>query len=366
VTRSLFTLSIIIATLASGLLPACGSDATGVTTSNFDYWSLTLNHRAIMLALQSPYDTVQLVATPGNLIGAPVSGLSPVTYSTRDTAVTVSPTGLVTARYATDDRMTPVVATLRDTIHGITRVDTALVVVTALPAPHFAQFSIQPQPGDSAKRSRDFRSFPWPAHVRDASGTLVCDETQCTIPVAYTSSNVYVAEIDRTTGFVDPIDTGHVTLTASTFAYGQSYRDTVMFRVGLSIYGSMTAQTNNPTSDFCCDGRAADSVVEKPHVIVGVGASFTWFLTNYIKNKPIIITFSPSDGVDTSSGQYGNVPFSGSGTITSVYCDTITNIYCNHPEARRQARSFTKPGLYQVRYNLFPDSVFLIEVRSEH
>lgn len=364
----LYRIFCLVTVFVSGLLAGCGSDAAGphATASTFSYWSLTFNHQAVMLALQAPYDTVQLVATPRDLRNAPVAGLGSVTYSVNDTAVTVSTTGLVTAHSATEGGMVPVVATLRDTVHGVTHVDTAMVMVTTLPGPRFAQFSIHPTQGDSAKRSMDFGAFPWPVQVRDASGTILCDETQCNIPVAYTSSNVYVAQIDRTTSYVAPADTGYVTLAASTFAYGQAYRDTVRFRIGLSIYGTVSAQTNNPSSPFGYDGKMMDGVTEAPYVIVGVGASFTWYLTNYIPNKPIVVTFSPSVGVDTSSGQYGTITPTGGGTITSVYCDTVTNTYCNQPPARSQARRFTRPGLYQVRYNLFPDSVYLIEVRSEH
>src|SRR5690348_13021390 len=78
----------------------CGHDTTGPAPRDPTtlLWQLDVNHQAVTLATVAPYDTVQLVATPRALGGAPLAG-AVVTYRTTDaTSVVVSPTGLVTAR----------------------------------------------------------------------------------------------------------------------------------------------------------------------------------------------------------------------------------------------------------------------------
>lgn len=348
------------------MLAGCTDAATTPTApaGSSAFWSLTLNHRALVLSLEPSTDTVQLVATPRDANGSPIADVGVITYTTRDTTISVTSNGFVRALYATSGTNAQIVVTSRDTVRGITHADTAIVMVTATALPPFVQFSLQPQAGDSAKRSRDYGWFFWPVRAHDAANTVTCDEMQCPIPVAYQSSNIDVATFDRRVGRVAPQDTGYATLSVSTFAYGRAYADAVRFRIGLGIYASVFAGTNNPPSWGGGDGMPNNSINEKPTFIVGVGASVQWHFYNFIPNKPVVVTFSPTQGIDTSSGQYGDVTPTGNGPITSVYCDTVENEYCMG--AQWQARRFTRPGMYQVRYNTFPDRVYYIDVRDDN
>lgn len=344
------------------------------------YWSLGLNQHAINIALTPPYNTVQLTATPLNPYGTPLSDIGTVTYTPIDTNVTVTATGLVTARVATP--ITAVVATLRDAAQGITHTDTAYIQITAtVPQLPFQRFSIQPPVGDSAKRSIDYientyqnyGQFPWPARIADGSGTTVCDTTGCSILVAYRSSNTAVATISNITplsfvpaGVVQAVDTGATTLSAQTLAYGTELRDSVTFRIGYELLDHIDVIGQWPTQP---SGFLAHSTE-----VLGIGAVVT-FCDYFL--QPMDVVFDQPSAADTASIEdYPYVgtnvfgPTTGTGNIPSIGGDTLimTDIFSptNDVVADCAARRFRQGGTYHWHSTkLFPTEMFTLVVRKE-
>jgi hypothetical protein len=193
----------------------------------------------------------------------------------------------------------------------------------------------------------------------------MCGSSTCTIAVDYESSNPYIAAINENKGTVTPKDTGNVVLSATTYAYGKEYHDSVSFRIGFALSGTITGGTNDSWGYWGGDGLPNVSYNEKPRIIVGVGAVIDWYLFNFIPNKPITITFSNPEALDTATSYVEQLPPSGRGNITSVYCDTLTNYTCEAPNALVQARRFIKTGLLEVHCSLFPDQVYYIDVRED-
>jgi hypothetical protein len=363
--------------LLGSVLLGCGGDATspGLTPANA-YWDLQLNEHAVALALTPGYDTVQLHAIPLNAAGQSLSNVGTTSYAATDSSIRVSTTGLVTAHYVTEaDKMTSVVASLRDEAQGITHYDTVFFVVTATPDTNIAALSMQPAPSDSAKRAivdvQGFSGFTWPAIITHTAGDTVCSTSQCTLPIKYTSSNADVATMS--TGVfgvsvalgpnfatVSPVDVGHTYFKASILAYGKQLRDSVDFLITPSL------------SWFVLMGRDASGAAALGHipttVTLGVGA-----VVNFVNSfdfigplpplyvndlGPVTITFDGPAVVDSAAGFFGPA---GSGDVT-FSCDSAANPSCTSPNEMSKARRFTTPGTYTVHYSLQPSKTYYIKI----
>jgi hypothetical protein len=128
---------------------ACSSpDVSGPTSMNPAElaWRMTLSAHAITMSTVAPYDTLQVAATPMSATGASLLDASSVTFTSSDSSVRVSPTGLLTARQVQNG--VRVIATT--VYHGIRLSDTAIVNVTAVAhPPTFQRLQLQVFPGDS-------------------------------------------------------------------------------------------------------------------------------------------------------------------------------------------------------------------------
>ena len=356
--------------LGGGILSCSGDTSTGpapVATKDA-YGSLQLNQHAINMALTPPANTIRLTATPFSLTGAPMSGLGSVQYTTADSTVTVDSTGLVTAHFTTPSTVTIVVATLQDPIHRVTHVDTAIIQVTdTIPQHALTLFSVQPASTDSAKRALDFGSsaqggtgsFPWPAHAVDAGGTPVCGTMGCAIQVYYTSSNPSVATIDRTTGTVSPIDTGHVVFTATTWMYGVPVRDSVAFTIGYRLNYTVTMTL------AILLGVLTLGFVAPKKLILGVGAVVTFCAPR--TTKQVDIVFDHPEAADSASCIFGGsgrtlAPPSGSGNIAPFGGDTNNNFL---DTINCASRRFKAPGTYRYHSSLFPSDTFEILIQKD-
>ena len=225
--------------IGGALLMGCGSDSTGPTPSSSPdaLWSAPLNWHTVNLALQSPYDTAQLTAVPQTATGTPLTIAGGVTYSSADSTVTVSTTGLVTAHYRTSNTL--VIA--RATVGNVTVADTAVIqVVDSAPVSPVATLSIQPRADGLMVAHTTVTDFSDTTVVRVyatlANGDSVCtgDVAGCpALLVSLSSSNRTVALIG-TDGFgiVDPRQVGRTTFNASTLAYGVALRDSLPFSIG--------------------------------------------------------------------------------------------------------------------------------------
>jgi hypothetical protein len=233
---------------AGGLALSCSGDTTNPTSISAaqTYWALRLNYHAVNMATVAPYDTIQLTATPVNPAGAPLSELGTVTYTTGDSNLVVSPTGLITAHSHTQaGNPSFVVAHWTDQTLNQTRADTAYVQVTdTIPQHRLKTFSIQPLSGDSAKRAVGFaNNLQWPIFATDSANNTVCTATlnadatyapTCALQVSFTTSDPTVAIIQKNGGEwqVNLLRPGHVTFYATTTAYGITLRDSLPFVVG--------------------------------------------------------------------------------------------------------------------------------------
>ena len=361
--------------LFMGALAGCGSDANTPTVGNSHiFWTLQLNHEAIELALPAPYDTVQLTATALDDKGASLVHAGTATYSladTTDSTVIVSPTGLVTARYATvGTNLTKVIASLRDTTQGITHVDTAFIVVTQTANP-LQSFTLQPASGDSAKRALgdQYQNWPlqfvWSVRATNTQGDTVCNASRCALNILYHSSNSIVASINGRTGLVTALDTGHVVFTATTYAYGHSWRDSVVFAIRPSL--SFFAFYHPAYSDQ--NGRFYGPIITTvpDTLILSAGAQIDFVQLGIY--SPFQFTFTHPEDVD-STQDISFLQYSGSGNV-SFACDSLVSFDCYTFDANfnvtynelDKARRFPVPGTYVMVSSLFPEQKTVILVQ---
>ena len=275
---------------------ACGSDAAGPTppTAQNLFFSFAFQWPAVNLALTAPYDTAQLVAIPRTATGAVLTDTNGVPavvhYTTTDSAVQVSATGLVTAHSVTGGAK--VIARL--TIRGVTRTDTAIVQVTATPLPApLATLSIQPPLGGVAVAHTNLATnvlttIPFVATI--ATGDPVTDTictmmNGCTAPllVHYASSDSTIATIDAY-GTVTPIHSGRVLVTISTLAYGVRKVDSLPVSIGYQL------QT---TTDITIDSSQHPPVVSVPalkaHQTTPFSVGLQLAVSNYT-NETFLVT----------------------------------------------------------------------------
>jgi hypothetical protein len=341
--------------LSGGVVLSCSGDTTAPVTRSpaQTYWALQLNQYALNLDLTHADSTFQLTAVALNAIGTSLVGNdSTVHFSTSDSSVTVSPTGLVVARFTTAQAQ--VYASL--TQQNVTHTDTVLVQVTQTPPPSpIRTFSMQPAPGDSAKRAYDFNgggytsAINWPVTATTVAGDTVCNANACPLLVHYTSSNPEIATIDPTAGFVQFVDAGHVVFSATTWAYGMALRDSVAFTVGYRLTYLIGLTLTNllgvPTLSFSAPQQ----------LILGVGAIVTFWNQS---PQPVDVVFDHPAAVDSASfvSFNGTFPPTGGGNIASFGGDTVSYTpyipYYNINDF--VARRFSVPGTYRYHSSLFP------------
>lgn len=281
--RGIAIASVVLATTA------CAGDAAVAPrpTTNVSqmFWALTLDHHAVTLSTVAPYDTIRLTATPRNVSGEPLTGLSAPTFTSLDLQhAQVDSTGLVHARKAGATVL--VVVRLAD--GNLVHVDTAVIKVTNVAVPPvLASLSIHPDSGDSAKTAVDvYRAL--------ATRALAADSTQISgLSVYYTSSDPTTATIDRRTGLVQPIRPGHVTLIAEATAYGITRADTLRFAIGYPSLGLVRIEqlTN-------ADGQVV-TVFVPDRFTVGPGADFVFW--NRINLAADVVFDDPTNVVQSDT-----------------------------------------------------------------
>lgn len=346
-----------VASLLGGFcigMSACGSDTTEplALISAQAYWKLQLDQHAVMLTLTAPTDTISLHATPLNAEGDPLSGLGVVRYYASDSTISVDSTGLVSANYTTvGSQVSFVVASLADTVHTQTLVDTCFFRVTATAPTSLATISIQPSIGDSATRALVTGVTLYSVQ---AIGTNRDSSKVTNFFVYFTSSDPTIATIDRLSGQVRALRTGHVTFYAQTLAYGIVALDSLHFDVTLPI-----AQTIS-LLPIALTGSSTVSLTFWPQIVtVGVGAVVTWSNSSYTDSADVV--FDDPENVD--SVQFSNVYpfFTGSGDIGSWAADTVGGsgldsialqtyiIHWNNESLGKRFYQLTYGGKYRLR-----------------
>ena len=231
---------------------ACSSpDLSGPTSTDPAqlYYTIALSAHAITMDTLPPYDTLQLTATPRNAVGALLVGAPAPTFTTTDSSVRVSATGLLTARAVRNN--VNVIATL--IYHGIRLADTAVINVTgnATPPPMFDHLIFGLSAGDSVMIAfpNQFSRFYFPTTKQlqtvaaDAAGTQIpgslvalrtsdvlkatfqteFDDNSRTAVVSTNSANVNI--VLNTSGM------GPVTVYASATVYGVTFQDSLQLMI---------------------------------------------------------------------------------------------------------------------------------------
>jgi hypothetical protein len=247
----------------------CGAkDPTPVQPLSLNpYYALRLNIRYAVMSTASPYDTLQLVATPYDGSGAVLSTTAtPVFSTTDDSVISVTPSGFVHALKATSTAY--VTVRLQDPVSYVTHTDTAVIAITDdAPASPLTTFAIQPLPGDSARLAAGNQFFPvdtLAVRATDADGTDITSN----LFIRYASSNATVASVDPVSGVVAGLKVGTATITATTTYYGVTKRDSVM----LTIVNPILATVSLTPVSTASDGSPLWGF--SPHTItVGVGGT---------------------------------------------------------------------------------------------
>jgi hypothetical protein len=311
---------------------ACTSDTAGLVQafSPADtYFGLTLNQHAINMALTAPSNTIQLTATALNALNHPLANAGQATFTTLDSCVTVTASGLVTARFATLGQHTGVVARLQQ--DNVTYVDTAYIRVTETAPAAIALFSIQPPLGDSAIRGGI--QYTPTVTATDVNGQPVEFDLHIngtnTNYVWFTSSNPYVSDYNRANGSFGWADTGHVTLYATAWVYGVPVHDSLKFLMTWQLF-----LTTYQTSESSC-------LWYRCTAFLGVGGRMVW--SNFSPDAHDLVFDDPL-AVD-SAPNFNNV-YSGRGNIHFP-----ANLDGRN---QSQARSFPKAGTYHWRNPLNP------------
>ena len=297
------------------------------------YWSLSINYKAINLALRPPYDTLQLHATPYNALGEPIGEhANTATFTVLDTTrLRVAPGGKLSAR-ATGSNIL-VVATLQ--IGTVTHVDTAFVKIAAAP-PVSPLASLSIQPSDSARWSVTLEGNKTiRAVAQNAAGGNIAN-----LQVAYRSSNRQVALIENsgtTNGSLEAIHPGRVWIVATTYAYGVYRTDSVEYHIGIP-----GGQFVDVVKRIAADGTVTVAFVPET-VTIGVGGAVMWMMrTRYWKpdEEGPGITFEQPDAALPGVPDIEFPQFADSGNIPRM-----RNVYAGWAGARR----FTQVGTYTYR-----------------
>jgi hypothetical protein len=338
----------------------CGDSTPGTAplTAREAYWGLRLNYHAINLAIAPPYNTVRLVATPLNAEGDVIPDIGPVKFATVDSAIRVDSTGTVVAQYRTNSNVAYVIASLQ--YQNLTLADTVAVQVTqAAPSERLATFSLQPQIGYHSSCSLSvFGGFldtcgSLRVSATDSAGGIVSNSGTSSIVIAYTSSNPLIALVDQK-GKITAVDTGHVTFTASTWAYGIVMRDSLQYVIDWPQYQQMNIVLAVPPN-----GLTAVPTFEEPVVTLGVGGTLAWL---NLEAPPLDIVFDDSVDVDSGCIQLdcSAAPTTGVGNVPSYYLDpAYTGFGIGYA-----ARSFPVAGTYHYHSSLYPSSTGVVYVRE--
>lgn len=249
------------------------------------YGALRLNVHTVYLSTVAPYDTVQLVATPYTVSGVPVQTTMTPRFITKDTSLTVSPTGLVRAHSVTTTSGTFVVAALTDSALGVTQVDTTFIVVTnTVPTTPLATLTIKRVPGDSNKIGVS-GNFPDSLFLvaTGQDGSDMRAQLASTLAVRFVSSDLNTATVTTTVlpvkqpthpvaeaiGLVKAIQPGHVKITVSADYYGVTRTDTFSLTIGNPVIVAVNGWAVSPDTV----GGSNRLVFNPSTITIGVGGT---------------------------------------------------------------------------------------------
>jgi plastocyanin len=312
---------------------------------------------------------VQLAATPYNALGEVLSGLDRVTFvaaDSGDSTVTVDSTGLVTARYTTRNlnSATHIIAKLRS--GNVTLADTAVIQVTATPpAAALATFTLQPSVGQGTSCNYNAVGTPFVencgtlvVNAKDSLGTILSSASKHTLVIAYRTLNPLIATINES-GTIKELDTGRVTFTASTWAYGVAMQDSLRYVISWPRYNTVRIKRITPVNSL-----TPVLVFDPMATIIAAGGTVTW---NNLYAQSTDVVFDDPAAVDSGClfllCGAGTFRASGVGNIPPFYTDPTfadTSVFAGG----FVSRSFPVAGTYHYHSRLFPSSSGVIYVKE--
>lgn len=193
------------------------------------FWSLKLNHRAVNISTNAPYDTVTLEAKAYTANGDEIEGLTNVTLLSQSENVVVFPGGIIKGFKQTAASGVFVIATA--TINGVTLEDTAKIVVTNVVSP--------PKFKDINPSLNNNKTYVTMVHLYDLDPSAVephvVDSADNAIPrliLNYRSRTKYGLNFDDSwNGLLLPIQKGSHVVDIDGYVYGRKISDSITIKV---------------------------------------------------------------------------------------------------------------------------------------
>lgn len=356
--------SVILSVLlcGTGVSLGCANDTTGPTPIDPEhgYWQLTLNHHAITLALTPPYNTLQLVATPSTVTGAPVTDSGAMIWTVSDsTSLHISPTGLLTAIAPTAGAT----LTVRHTIGRVTKTDVAVVNVNVIDqVPTFATLTLQPSSGTLLDTllvdlGVGRRFIPSALDLQGDTIANVVFSVVSATPTVLLSPLVPFTQ--GVTGFFNRISAGHALMIAEATVYGVRRVDSLPMTVGWSHYAVVGVRASVPA------GRQTSIGIFGPaNDTIAVGGVVFW--KNELPRQPADVIFddpTAAQPVDSATVLHGLacgferlcIPSQGGGNI-AAFAPLDTGALRGLDTLGVRARRFSAVGTYHYHSALYGTS----------
>lgn len=298
---------------------------------------LRFEYRAYNLALDTPYNKVQLKVQAYSMNGNPVD--APITLEVANNAVMeLDSNGVL---YALTTASNAVVRAYTS-VNNVVRRDSVYVNIAAV-SPVFKpkKVAFELPPNDSAKQgySESLRRGKAINVVReDSSGG-----NMSTLKVEVWGSDNSRAKVTYSgnTATISPVLPGKVVLYLSTYAYGQGFSDTLDYLIAWPVSAYIRANGRVPMG-------ALEEVVEfhPRRITVGVGACVHWFSG---ANVPVDIQFEDTVGIASPLGN----PHCWYELTYEMFSGNIPAFKWNPEDSPGVTRSFyrgrifTKPGIYK-------------------
>jgi len=253
------------------------------------YWELKADHRAVLLSLESPHQSMQLTATPYNVQGSAIAldtldeSAQVVWESADNSTVEVSQTGLITARKIAT--RVNVYATL--TVRDITRRDTIWVGVTQTAPSALDSLVLYVPNGKTVVPAGGTLTLA--ARTRLANGQLLTG-----VPVSYRVNNRWLADFKGTPGLLSgmvPDDSIYVYATST--VYGVTMRDSLLLYTGRPVRALAPVFTLEAQLSTNRELIYVPRIVDLPS---GPGSTFSW-VNNSASAPKNAIGFSGRGGI---------------------------------------------------------------------
>jgi hypothetical protein len=342
-----------------GGIVGCGNDSAGVPSLSTDpFLTAQLNIHSATMSTVAPYDTLQLTVTPYTALGHVITDSIVTTYTAHDSTITVTASGLVTAKFTTSNPSW-VVATVQDLSRNVTHVDTTYVIVTdQVPSSPLSTFTIQRAPGDSTRLGvYDSGAQAYLDTLRVQATAADGTDLSSVALVRFLSSDSTIARVDPVYGVIQGIEPGRATIRATTTYYGVTKTDSVVMTIGVPVSATVYVQTV-PSPTVAGQYVRAFTPVS---ITIGVGGTIA-FAAGFIPNPPYLkwdVVFDDPTAADSTTVPFYSLFGNGRGNIgpipplnlnsTDFNPDCLPNFYWCYA----QSRSFHTAGIYHYHSALY-------------